>query len=881
MNIFHRFAVRSLKANRSRTLITVIGIVLSAAMFTAVTTIVVSVRGYGIAYEEAVLGDWHVKVQGVNSEELSGLRADGRVERVYELQTTGYAYLDGLENLFKPYLCLQEMSADFAAHMPVCLTEGRLPENEYEVLIPGHVRDGGVEIENGARLELAAGYRRGEDGEALWQNTPLCHEEKTGENLGEDLIVKEHLEEQEVRTYTVVGFYDRPEFEDYTSPGYTVLSLTSGEVRSDYYDAYVVMKHPKDATGFREEIAKEGRFQSSCNNMLLRFYGYSSQSGFLLLLYGMGGILIFIIILGSVALIYNAFAISVSEPTKQFGLLSSIGATRKQMKQTVCHEAFVLCLAGIPAGVLAGLAGIGITLSALAGTFEYLIGSGPEVKMKMIVSLPALALAAGICMTTVLFSAYLPMRRALKLSAIDALRQKDDIRLTKGRLRIPGWVYRRFGLEGMVAFRTFQRNRKRYRATILSLAMSILLFVSVGSYSEYLFGSFRLAAKMRDYDIEVSLYADTYDKITELSEMTQSAGGTEYLHGIIYNYVMLALPPEMLTEEAAAFYEERDGVAYVSAVVCFPEDADFEKIAAECGASRDSFRDPDHPEALLFNNILEWMDGEETEIAVCQSSPQTVSCISGREDEEERKTELAIGAVVENEVSGDAQPAGGSFHFPGGRNMIRLLYPASVTETVMELFRENNHTAVGYRLEQRFRAQDHAQAAGRMRELLRDEENSYSIYDVAAEEKNRRDIYIMVNVFCFGFIALISLIAAANIFNTISTGMNLRRREFAMLKSLGMTQKEFVRMLNLECLIYGTRGLVLGFLSAVPCTAAMYYFSHNASMKGFYLAWSYFVIAAGCVFLVVYLSMWYGQKRAQSNNLIGVLRGDGEEEPRG
>ncbi len=77
MNIFHRFAVRSLKANRSRTLITVIGIVLSAAMFTAVTTIVVSVRGYGIAYEEAVLGDWHVKVQGVNSEELSGLRADG------------------------------------------------------------------------------------------------------------------------------------------------------------------------------------------------------------------------------------------------------------------------------------------------------------------------------------------------------------------------------------------------------------------------------------------------------------------------------------------------------------------------------------------------------------------------------------------------------------------------------------------------------------------------------------------------------------------------------------------------------------------------------------------------------------------------------------
>ncbi len=322
-------------------------------------------------------------------------------------------------------------------------------------------------------------------------------------------------------------------------------------------------------------------------------------------------------------------------------------------------------------------------------------------------------------------------------------------------------------------------------------------------------------------------------------------------------------------------------MAYVSAVVCFPEDADFEKIAAECGASRDSFRDPDHPEALLFNNILEWMDGEETEIAVCQSSPQTVSCISGREDEEERKTELAIGAVVENEVSGDAQPAGGSFHFPGGRNMIRLLYPASVTETVMELFRENNHTAVGYRLEQRFRAQDHAQAAGRMRELLRDEENSYSIYDVAAEEKNRRDIYIMVNVFCFGFIALISLIAAANIFNTISTGMNLRRREFAMLKSLGMTQKEFVRMLNLECLIYGTRGLVLGFLSAVPCTAAMYYFSHNASMKGFYLAWSYFVIAAGCVFLVVYLSMWYGQKRAQSNNLIGVLRGDGEEEPRG
>lgn len=868
MNIFHRFSVRSLKANRARTIVTVIGILLSAAMLTAVTALVASVRHYGIAYETAAVGDWHVVVGGLNRQDGARLGADERVERVYELWDAGYALLEGGQNEYKPYLCVREMNEAFAAQMPIRLTEGRMPERADEILIPSHVAsNGGVTIAPGERLRLAVGYRENEDGERLWQENGMCGVEENG-----NFVSEERLVQVREKVYTVVGIYERPSFENFSSPGYTVLALHAGETAADHCDGYFVLERPDKAIAFWQEVSDAGTYRTACNNSLLRFYGVSVRSDFNYILYGMGGVLIVIIVFGSVALIYNAFAISVSERTKQFGLLSSVGATKKQMLQTVCYEASVLCLIGIPAGIPAGICGIGVTLSVVSGPIEQFIGSEAGVKMKLFVSPASVLAAAVIGVATVVLSAYLPMRRALSVSAVDAVRQREDICLTKKAVRIPGWVYRHFGLEGMIALKSFQRNRKRYRATVLSLGLSILLFVTAGCFSQYLFGSYRSAVEMNHYDLSVQALGQTYDELAAAVKKIPEVEGTQYVYGDSYLYVNIAPEAEALTEEARRLYladGEQGADLYMTAAVNFLPDEIFAELCAYYHLAPEPGAQGTEPGAVLLNHIVGYGENGEEEISVFGPGTDRILCFFGEDEGKKVAMELKIAEIVENQITDSPEFSERCYRLEGYRTWVNLIYPMSAARAVMDGMVENGFQG-NFWSKKLFVARDHAQAAEAFRRALGDE--SYSVDDIAEYEDRERDLYLMLNVFCYGFIVLISLIAAANIFNTISTGIHLRRREFAMLRSVGMTPKEFARMLNLECVIFGSRGLLTGFGLAVPCAALMYGLSNEKSLQGFYLPWRYFVISAVCVFLVVFASMLYGQGRTKKESLMEALK---------
>lgn len=863
MNIFHRFAAKSLKANRTRTVVTIVGIVLSIAMLTAVTSIVSSIQAYGIAYETKLLGDWHVWVGAVDEGTRLAYEEDERVERIYELQTVGYALLDDGKNSYKPYLCIQAMNEGFADNMPVHLTEGRMPENETEVLIPNHVwDDGGVKFSLGDTLTLSVGYREDEEGSRLWQKNALVY---SGDETGNPKYL-EHLTEGEERTYTVVGFYERPDFENYYSPGYTVLTMDSGEISSGCYECYIVMKHPSKAIGFWEEVSDEGRYYTNCNNNLLRFYGYSVRSDFNAFLYGMGGILILIIVFGSVALIYNAFAISVSERTKQFGLLSSIGATKRQMKKTVCFEAFILCLLGIPLGILCGICGIGITLSFFADSVKYLISTKSDITFGLSVSWQAIVLAAAIGMVTVLISAYFPMRRALKTSAIDAVRQHKDIRLTKKALRIPKWVEKCFGVEGMIAWKNFKRNKKQYRATIVSLALSILLFVSAGCFSDYLFGGYRRATEISPYDIEVYCTDESYENVQDLMEQAEGIDDTGVVYKSVYVYLKANIPKSSLTEEGSRYYgaetDEQEAIMVNNITLQFLPDEVYREMLQFYDLDTDKYLGSFTPPGVVLNSVVCYPEGERQEIQLLKNDCEFLSCAA--EDGAEELLSVQIGDIVEQSYT-SAEFYQKCLSWPGGDYNLHIIYPLSGAGAVLEEMKD----ACTVRGLLFLSAKDHTAAARMLEEELQEDA---IIYDMAESEEQYRMLLLMLNVFCYGFIILISLISTANVFNTISTNMGLRRREFAMLRSVGLSKKGFLRMLNFECLIYGMKGLLYGFMVSVPVVMLMYYLGNEKDLSGFYLPWRYVVISVLCVFAVVYATMLYAQTKAKRENIVEELK---------
>ena len=479
MNVLNRLTLRGLRLNRTRTLVTIVGVILSAAMFTAVTTFATSLQQALVRGSIDSNGNWQGALDNIPYTSAQKAAQDQEIASSFLIRHEGYALLEGCRNEDKPYLAIEALGDAALTSLPVHLTEGRLPETEKEIVVSQHISEnGGVSFAVGDTLMLQVGRRMTEDGYSLWQNTSYFTE------------TPEQLTDSQPRTYTVVGIIERPAFEPYSAPGYTVITrLTDSFLADDdTVSLYLIMRHPHRIYDFLPQLAKDSGCSDSVvsyNRNVLRMQGIGS-SNYMDTLYSMVAILVLLIAVGSISLIYNAFAISVSERSRQFGMLSGVGATSRQIRHAVFFEAFTVGAIGIPLGVGAGIGGIGVTLYCLRDTLSQtgLLQDGQS--LELMISLPAVLAAAALCLFTILLSAWIPARRASRLSAIDAIRQSADIQIRPRQVKTSSLSRRLFGFEGMLALKNFRRNRRRYRTTVFSLTISIVLFLTASSYTLYL-----------------------------------------------------------------------------------------------------------------------------------------------------------------------------------------------------------------------------------------------------------------------------------------------------------------------------------------------------------------------------------------------------------
>ena len=352
MNIFNKVTLQTLKRNRTRTVVTIIGVILAAAMLTAVTTLVASLQSYMLATTKVREGDWHGAAFDLPVAQLTALQQHPDISAASYMQAIGYAQLAASQNKHKPYLHVVGFTDSLYDTLPVHLAAGKLPQTSTELLLPAHLAyNGGVKYKIGDTLTLALGQRMLAADELGQFNSYM--EEEDGES--EKLVI------QQQRTYTVVGIYQRPSFEPHTAPGYTAITQADAELSPNYsYHCYWKMKKPAAIYTFLDTVC-DG-LASQANNTLLLYLGVSHYDNFLRVLHSLAAIFIALIMFGAISLIYNAFAISVSERSKQFAMLASVGATKEQLRRSIYFEALFVSAIGIPLGVLSGLLGIGITL---------------------------------------------------------------------------------------------------------------------------------------------------------------------------------------------------------------------------------------------------------------------------------------------------------------------------------------------------------------------------------------------------------------------------------------------------------------------------------------------------------------------------------------
>ena len=890
MNIFSRVTLRTLRKNRTRTIVTIVGIILSAAMFTAVATSITSLQRY--LHECAVYleGNWHVSFDSMPAAEMEQLNGDDLVERAFYAQTLGYAAVDS-ENEYKPYLYVLGADEAFFEQMPVHLTEGRLPENSGELLLPEHLeQNGGVSFRPGDRLTLALGDRIW-DGEVLGQHTPYLPEEPGSP--------AETLEVRETRTYTVAGIYERPNFEGYEAPGYTAITAWDPAQPTASVAAWFRLTDPKAAFDFAAGDAVGGRTHyfpensgSSTNSDVLMSEGASRYGTFYQVLYSMGAILMGIIMFGSVSLIYNAFSISVSERTRQFGLLSSVGATKRQIRHMVLDEALYVSAAGIPLGIAGGVAGIGVTLHLIGGKFYSFYGV-KEVPLRLTVSPAALLAAAAVAFVTVLISAWVPSRRAMRVTAIEAIRQTGDVSVRRRDVRTSRLTYRLFGLEGLLAKKHFRRNRRRYRATVVSLFLSVVLFISASSFCTYLTDTVTGTFEDHDYDISYTwmegMTAEDGSEVTPQRVLEALAGteGVTRASAAAECAGSWEIPYDQMPQETQRRLEANGYAAgepfSSNYFLCGVDEATYRAYLREQGLSEAEYLDTDHPKAVAMakSRVFNPETGRVETLELLRPSVETLTlpildqaayeALLAEQGEEPLFWEEE--EALRSEATEDVPFSVGSLQdeLPFGLNSseywgVYLIYPLEY----LEAFSRDGLSCAVY-----FKTTDHTAAMERLTQAA-DEAglDPDSLYDVYAVSENDRNMVTIVKVFAYGFITLISLISLANVFNTISTNLMLRRREFAMLRSVGMTRRGFGRMMDFECLLYGAKALLWGLPAAGAVTYLIFRSVGIGYDTAFYLPWSAVAIAVGSVFLVVFATMMYGMRKIRRDNPIDALRNE-------
>ena len=906
MNVFNKVTLESLEKNRTRTIVTIIGIMLSAAMICASTTLVSSMRNFVLRCAIHIDGDWYGAVYDAAYKDYEDIRDSDRVSSAAYAQVLGYAKIDSA-NERKPYLYVLggDVASGYFKTMPVHLILGTLPKDSTEIILPEHLTSNGkVNYKLGDTVTLDVGDRT-LDGRRLGQDTPVYTYDSETQV---EIMSGERLENTEPRTYTVVGIYERPTFEDYSAPGYT--ALTAADTKSADQapiHCYFKLHKPAGVYDFMKEMGYTQEYRYAYNTKVLLYSGTAPFDSFLTAFYSLAAIIIALIVFGSVSLIYNAFSISVSERTRQFGLLSSVGATRKQLRRMVLFEALAVSIVGIPLGILVGIGGIGITLLLIGDKFFSIVRVA--IPMRLCVSWQAVVIAAVIALVTVLISAWIPSKRATRVSAVEAIRQSMDIKVSGRPVRTSKLAYKLFGLPGVLAGKHYKRNRKKYRTTVVSLFMSIVLFVSAAAFTDYMMESAEGGLASDQFDLIYAAESDasaamTPDALLELlfSEPNVT-GGTytkkQFLQGDISREYVTA----MYADRFADFGTESEDAApkdfSISGYLYFGADAEFNRLLEKYNLKEADYYDRDKPLGIALDRNIE-LD-RRLEKYVTLDTLQGDGCVieglyyveidgyyrkDSRIDENGNKVVLYQNRDNENDIielpyeesfakytlrsekTIEEAPFFVSRSTPVAINMI---YPYSMLESVIPEAALNQFRNTEYFLT----SSNHTASFENLATVLTENGlSSRQLFDYAANAETNRNVVTIIRVFAYGFIVLISLIAAANVFNTISTNISLRRREFAMLKSVGMTQKGFRRMMNYECLLYGSKALLLGLPVSCGITYLIYRAVTTAYETSFHLPWAAIGIAVLSVFLVVFATMMYSMSKVKKDNPIDALKNE-------
>lgn len=860
MNIMSKLAFRQLRANKKRTVVTVLGVIISVAMITAVSTFSGSFLDLFQRVAIAQDGDWHARFGGTPAGSISTITENKAIGSYGIEQMLGFAQLPNKTGS-KVYMLVDAQTEGAFTANQVKLVEGRLPTSPTELVVStAMLKAGAASYQVGQTITLPVGRRMStqSEGEEVQFNSPYTE--------GTETLVPE-----KTRTYTIVGIADMGVSENSYRPFYTALTyLDISKLPADsLVDIQVKMAKPdKGIYATCEALQKEAGSdpqQLQFNSELLFYGGISSDTSFLNVFISMAFILIIVIMVGSVALIYNAFAISISERSRQFGMLASIGATGKQKRNAVFTEAGFIGLIAIPFGILFGLLGIGITFKLLSPLIMQSMGVG--VPLRLVVMPSAIVAAIFFSLLTIFISAWVPAHRAASISPIDAIRQTKDVTLKRRSVKTSKLTRRIFGVEGEVALKNLKRDRKRYRVTLFSLIISLVLYLTASAFSLSFKSIFLTAYDQVEFDLSATVF--TTDEKAEVPYDSYYAFGKEALSQDGVTEGDFLIQSRMLLKGPLHFSQQLKELTagedqpYLAVVLTALDDKSLEAYAKEVGADLAALHNSSDPTGIFINQTtlqqghvyedFAFLDIEDGDVI-----PLTIPTENG-ESGIDRNIKLTTAKKVPLGLAEKAKSYHTSYLIVSNETFEALAEGTSETPTGTAFLKAKNSASLEETLTKLYSKGQYKGLYGGV--------NNY-----ASMKQRSVSMTTIVDVFIYGFVTLIALISVANIFNTISTSLALRKREFAMLKSVGMTPRSFNRMIRFESLFYGIKTILYGLPLGLLVMYGIYFVMRNNFRSAFVVPWLNVIFGIVAIFAIIAMTMFYASRKIKKDSIIETLR---------
>ena len=947
MNLMKTLTLKNLKLNRKRTIVTIVGIILATALLSALVTLVSSFQYSIIEYQKQKGGDFHVKFSNVKMSELSEFKNNRNIESTFETMGMGFAKLDGCKNEDKPYAYV--MATDEAGFERGCfkLIEGRMAKNEDEIVIPRHLKTNGrIDIKVGDEITLDVGKRYDSNTESvIGENCAYEHEAET-------------LTDTVTKSYKVVGIMERPGYgmEDYSAAGYTFVTYSdelaaidngtkseAGEADTTLtvYSRYTqkalrnkdavtadiigvdeklfakandssVEMTAEESDRFLKEM-EDAKYDIYINGFLISYECVFPIDGTFKALFTVAVVVALIIILTSVYCIKNSFNISITEKIRQYGMLASVGATRRQIKSSVKTEAAMLGVVGIPVGTMSGI----LASLVLVKVVNALSAGWLNFALSFHTSLPALILAVILSIATIYFSATGSARRAAKVTPLEAIRNTKEIKIKSAKLKTPAIIGRIWGIGGVISYKNIKRNNKKYRTTVTSIVICSVTFIVISYFMSMAFSMVGMSYASTDYNIGINMSYKKDVDIEKLSELVNSIEGVDdYLVGAGYDFDVDK--PEYTKEYGEYCRQVYDNSEDVSEMflITVLDDKSYDKYASDAGIKNAAAG------AILVNKGTFDVYNENSSKYVKKEmelykykAGDTIECgynvyddASSDDNAVEGDTESSTddNNAVEGDTESSVDDNNGYVDEETINNGVRKTVDvtiAGVTDKVPIGYKGYSYTTLLFMNQKGFES---LWADGKSGNELKPGYASYSAYVVAEnaddyqdtfeketeenpeysqlhfyvsnldkEMRDEKSLFTLLGVFAYGLIVVIALIGITNIINTLSTGMELRSREFATLRSIGMTDKQFAGMVRLESVFISVKALVIGVPLGILISYLLCVMMNRMDGAIIYKPpYKAIILCIVVVIMLIYAIMKLSMTKLRHNNIIETIKNE-------